>query len=143
MSVRSGAGRREYFPSIGPGRSLYGSDVPAHVVAGPSIPYRRVIRTHMYVGTLSFDLLLGDVRSLKEKRSVVRPIVAELQRKYAVSAAEVGGQDLYRRAEIGLAVVSGDAGHLTDVLDRCERMVAARPEVELLSVRRRLHGDDD
>ncbi|MCC3771379.1 DUF503 domain-containing protein [Streptomyces sp. UNOC14_S4] len=97
----------------------------------------------MYVGTLSFDLLLGDVRSLKEKRSVVRPIVAELQRKYAVSAAEVGDQDLYRRAEIGLAAVSGDAGHLGDILDRCERWVAARPEVELLSVRRRFHGDDD
>ncbi|TVL94405.1 DUF503 domain-containing protein [Streptomyces sp. LX-29] len=97
----------------------------------------------MYVGTLSFDILLGDVRSLKEKRSVVRPIVAELQRKYAVSAAEVGDQDLYRRVRIGLAVVSGDTGHLTDVLDRCERFVAARPEVELLSVRRRLHGDHD
>ncbi|MFF8645529.1 DUF503 domain-containing protein [Streptomyces sp. NPDC015345] len=97
----------------------------------------------MYVGTLSFDLLLGDVHSLKGKRSVVRPIVAELQRKYGVSAAEVGGQDLHRRAEIGLAVVSGDWSHLTDVLDRCERLVAARPEVELLSVRRRLHGDDD
>jgi uncharacterized protein len=97
----------------------------------------------MYVGTLSFDLLLGDVRSLKEKRSVVRPIVAELYRRYAVSAAEVGEQDLYRRAEIGLAAVSGDAGHLTDVLDRCERFVAARPEVELLSVRRRFHGGDD
>ncbi|MER8003199.1 MULTISPECIES: DUF503 domain-containing protein [unclassified Streptomyces] len=97
----------------------------------------------MYVGTLSFDLLLGDVRSLKEKRSVVRPIVAELQRKYAVSAAETGDQELYRRAEIGLAVVSGDWAHLRDVLDRCERMVAGRPEVELLSVRRRLHGDDD
>lgn len=78
----------------------------------------------MYVGTLSFDLLLGDVRSLKEKRSVVRPIVAELRRAYAVSVAETGGQDLYRRAEIGLAVVSGDTGHLTDVLDRCERMIA-------------------
>jgi uncharacterized protein YlxP (DUF503 family) len=97
----------------------------------------------MYVGTLSFDVLLGDVRSLKEKRSVVRPIIAELQRKYAVSAAEVGDQDLYRRVRIGLAVVSGDTGHLTDVLDRCERFVAARPEVELLSVRRRLHGDHD
>ncbi|MEU5577548.1 MULTISPECIES: DUF503 domain-containing protein [Streptomyces] len=97
----------------------------------------------MYVGTLSFDLLLGDVHSLKEKRSVVRPIVAELQRKYAVSVAEVGGQNLHRRAEIGLAAVAGDWGHLTDVLDRCERLVAARPEVELLSVRRRLHGDDD
>jgi uncharacterized protein len=97
----------------------------------------------MYVGTLSFDLLLGDVRSLKEKRSVVRPIVAELQRRFAVSAAETGGQDLHRRAEIGLAIVSGDLGHVTDVLDRCERMVAGRPEVELLSVRRRLHGEDD
>ncbi|MES4908715.1 MULTISPECIES: DUF503 domain-containing protein [unclassified Streptomyces] len=97
----------------------------------------------MYVGTLSFDLLLGDVRSLKEKRSVVRPIVAELHRRYAVSVAEVGNQDLYRRVEIGLAAVSGDASHLTDVLDRCERWVAARPEVELLSVRRRFHGDDD
>jgi uncharacterized protein YlxP (DUF503 family) len=97
----------------------------------------------MYVGTLSFDLLLGDVRSLKEKRSVVRPIVAELQRKFAVSAAEVDHMDLYRRAGIGLAVVSGDPGHVTDVLDRCERLVAGRPEVELLSVRRRFHGDDD
>ncbi|MET8569159.1 DUF503 domain-containing protein [Streptomyces sp. NPDC004783] len=97
----------------------------------------------MYVGTLSFDLLLGDVRSLKEKRSVVRPIVAELQRKYSVSAAEVENMDLYRRAGIGLAAVSADAAHLTDVLDQCERLVAARPEVELLSVRRRFHGEDD
>ncbi|MFC5721084.1 DUF503 domain-containing protein [Streptomyces gamaensis] len=97
----------------------------------------------MYVGTLSFDLLLGDVRSLKEKRSVVRPILAELHRRFAVSVAEVGDQDLYRRARLGLAAVSGDAGHLTEILDRCERWVAARPEVELLSVRRRFHGEDD
>ncbi|MGW0770403.1 DUF503 domain-containing protein [Streptomyces sp. NPDC002671] len=97
----------------------------------------------MYVGTLSFDLLLGDVHSLKEKRSVVRPIVAELQRKYAVSAAEVDHMNLHRRALIGIALVSGDAAHVIDVLDRCERLVAGRPEVELLSVRRRLHGDDD
>jgi uncharacterized protein YlxP (DUF503 family) len=97
----------------------------------------------MIVGTLSFDLLLGDVHSLKEKRSVVRPIVAELHRKFAVSVAEVGDQDLHRRCEIGVAMVSGDAVHLKEVLDRCERLVAARPEVELLAVRRRFHGDED
>ncbi|MFJ4685806.1 DUF503 domain-containing protein [Streptomyces sp. NPDC091377] len=97
----------------------------------------------MYVGTLSFDLLLGDVHSLKEKRSLVRPIVAELQRTFGVSVAETGHQDLHRRTEIGLAAVSGDTGHLADVLDRCERLVAGRPEVELLSVRRRLHSDED
>jgi uncharacterized protein len=97
----------------------------------------------MYVGTLRFDLLLGDVRSLKEKRSVIRPIVAELHRKFAVSVAETGEQDLYRRAEIGIAMVSGDLGHLKDVLDRCERWMVARPEVDLLSARQRVHGGDD
>jgi uncharacterized protein YlxP (DUF503 family) len=40
------------------------------------------------------------VRSLKEKRSVVRPIVAELRRTYSVSAAETGHLDLHRRAEV-------------------------------------------
>lgn len=97
----------------------------------------------MYVGTLAFDLLLGDVHSLKEKRSVVRPIVAELRRRFAVAAAETGDQDLHRRAEIGLATVSGDAGHVKDLLDQCERWMAARPEVELLSVRYRVYGGED
>jgi uncharacterized protein len=97
----------------------------------------------MYVGAVSFDLLLGDVRSLKEKRSVVRPIVAELHRRFGVSVAETGDQDLYRRAEIGIAVVSGELGHIKDVLDRCERWMAARPEVDLLSARQRIRGDED
>ncbi len=99
----------------------------------------------MYTGTLSIDLLLGEVHSLKQKRSVVRPIVAELQRRFGVSVAEVGDHDLHRRARIGLAVVAGDTGHVIDVLDRCERLVAGRPEVELLSVGRRVYGahDDD
>jgi uncharacterized protein YlxP (DUF503 family) len=97
----------------------------------------------VYTGTAVFDLLLpGDSRSLKAKRSYVRPIVAAL-RKFEVSAAEVGALDLLGRAEIGVAVVAADTGHVRQVLDSCERMVAARPEVELLSVRRRLHGGGD
>lgn len=97
----------------------------------------------MYTGTLRFDLLLpSDSRSLKGKRAYVRPIVAAL-RRYEVSAAEVGALDLYGRAEIGIAVVAAEPAHVREVLDTCERMVAARPEIELLSVRRQLHGDDD
>jgi len=97
----------------------------------------------MFVGTVEFDLLLGDVHSLKEKRGIVRPIVSELRRRYDVAAAEVGHIDLHRRASVGVAVVAADAAHCRDVLDGCERLVAARPEVELLSARRRLHSDDD
>ncbi|OIN81561.1 DUF503 domain-containing protein [Mycobacterium malmoense] len=97
----------------------------------------------MWIGWLEFDVLLGDVHSLKQKRSVIRPVVAELQRKFSVSAAETGSQDLYRRAGIGVAMVSGDRGHTVDVLDAAERLMAARPELELLSVRRGLHHSDD
>ncbi len=97
----------------------------------------------VFTGTLELDLLLGDVRSLKDKRGVVRPIVAELRRRFDVSAAEVADHDLYRRARVGVAVVSAQAGHCGEVLDACERLVAARPEVELLSARRRLHGPGD
>jgi uncharacterized protein YlxP (DUF503 family) len=97
----------------------------------------------MWTATLELDLLLGDVRSLKQKRSVVRPVVAELRRRYDVAVAEVGHLDLHRRSLIGVATVAADAAHCTDVLDACERLVAARPELELLSTRRRLHGDDD
>jgi uncharacterized protein YlxP (DUF503 family) len=96
----------------------------------------------VYTGTLRFDLLLpSDSRSLKAKRSYVRPIVAAL-RRYEVSAAEVGSLDLHGRAEIGIAVVAAEPAHVREVLDTCERMVAARPEIELLSVRRQLHDDD-
>ena len=97
----------------------------------------------MVVGVLVADLLLGDVRSLKEKRGVVRPIVAELRRLFEVSAAETGDQDLYRRAEVAVSVVSGEHRHLVEVLDECERMLAGRPEVELLSTWRRILDDDD
>jgi uncharacterized protein len=97
----------------------------------------------LVVGTLRVDVLLGDVHSLKEKRSVVRPIVAELRRRFEVSAAETGDQDLHRRAEISIALVTGSHGHASEVLDACERLVAGRPEIELLSARRRVLDDDD
>lgn len=97
----------------------------------------------MVVGTLRCDLLLGDVHSLKEKRSVVRPLVAELARKFAVSAAETGDQDLHRRAEVSVALVAADRQHAVEVLASCERFVAARPEIELLSARTTVLDDDD
>jgi uncharacterized protein YlxP (DUF503 family) len=97
----------------------------------------------MYVGVLSLDLLLGDVHSLKEKRSLVRPIVAELRKRYDVAAAEAGHVDLHRRSLLGVAVVATDKAHCLQVLDACERLVASRPEVELLSARQQFMSEED
>jgi uncharacterized protein YlxP (DUF503 family) len=98
----------------------------------------------MYIAALTLDVLLGDVRSLKQKRAVVRPLDAELRRRVpGVAVAETGHLDLHRRAEIGVAVVSATAGNATQVLDECERLVAGRPEIELLSARQRLFTEEE
>ena len=97
----------------------------------------------MYVGALELDVLLGDVHSLKQKRSVVRPVIAELRRKYEVSVAEAGYLDMHRRALIGVAVVAADTDHVREVLAACERLVSSRVELQLLSARTRLVGPHD
>jgi uncharacterized protein len=97
----------------------------------------------MYVGALTLDVLLGDVRSLKQKRSVVRPLIAEVHRKFpGVAVGETGHLDLHRRAEIGIAVVSSTAANAVHMLEACERFVAGRPEIELIAARQRLHSDE-
>jgi uncharacterized protein len=101
----------------------------------------------MWVGTLELDLMLGGpdqvVHSLKEKRSLVRPVLAELRRRYDVAAAEAGHLELHRRALIGVAVVAADRAQCVRVLDNCERTVAGRPELEVLSARQRLLNSTD
>ena len=70
----------------------------------------------MWIGWIELDVLLGDVHSLKEKRSVVRPVLAELKRRFDVSVTEAEYHDQYRRTVIGAGLVAADRAHLVDVL---------------------------
>jgi uncharacterized protein YlxP (DUF503 family) len=97
----------------------------------------------MFSGTLKIDVLLGEVHSLKEKRALVRPVLAELNRRPGVGAAEVALQDLHRRTVFGVAVVAGTHRRVVELLDDCEGAVAWRPELEVLSVHRTIRGDED
>ncbi|MCU0296763.1 MAG: DUF503 domain-containing protein [Candidatus Nanopelagicales bacterium] len=91
---------------------------------------------------MSVDLLL-ESRSLKQKRSVVRPLVSRLRREFAVAAAESGHLDLLGRTQIAVAVVAADMGHCRDVLDRCERMLADEPQVRFVQARRSYVSDEE
>ncbi|WP_160668096.1 DUF503 domain-containing protein [Pseudarthrobacter sp. ATCC 49987] len=97
----------------------------------------------MWIGWIEFDVLLGDVHTLKEKRSIVRPVLAELKRRFDVSVTEAGLQDQYRRAVIGVGLVAADRAHVIEVLAAVDRFMAARTELELLSARRRELRSDD
>ncbi len=97
----------------------------------------------MWIGWIEFDLLLGDVHGLKEKRSLVRPVLAEIRRRFDVSVAETGLHEQYRRTVIGVGLVAADRAHVVEVLAAVERFVAARPEMELLSARQRELRSED
>ncbi|QTG81448.1 DUF503 domain-containing protein [Arthrobacter crystallopoietes] len=97
----------------------------------------------MWIGWIELDLLLGDVHSLKEKRSVVRPVIAEVRKRFDVSIAEVDHHNLHRRAGLGVGLVGADRAHIVEVLDAAENYVAYRPGVDLLSARRQIRSSDD
>jgi len=64
-------------------------------------------------------------------------------RRFEVSVAEVGEQDVYRRARIGVAVVGADPARCRELLTQCERYVADRPEIELLGTGTRVFHTED
>ena len=97
----------------------------------------------MYVGAVEVGLLLGDLRSLKQKRAMLRPLLAELRRRFDVAVAETGDQDLWRRATVGVCAVSGTAEQVSRVCEEVERWVWARPDVEVLGTTRWVRSIDD
>ena len=97
----------------------------------------------MHVASVTMDLRLPAVHSLKEKRAVLRPILDGARRQFAVAAAEVGSQDVWQSATIGMATVSGSAHHAGEVLDAVERFVWSFPEVEVTCTLRNWMGDGE
>ncbi len=90
----------------------------------------------MFVLALDLDLHLPECRSLKAKRAVLRPVTDGLRARFRVSVAEVGEQDRWQRARVGVAVVGATVGHVEDVMDEVERFVWAQPGLDVLSCNR-------
>lgn len=86
----------------------------------------------MVVGLLSLDLLLEGSNSLKDKRQVLRSLLDRLHNEFNVSAAEVGDNDIWRRAQVGVACVSNQRAHAESVLQHAVRLVSSDPRVEIL-----------
>lgn len=72
----------------------------------------------MIIGALRLTFALYGCASLKDKRSIVKRLINQVQQKFPVSAAEVGANDNLRQAQIGLSIVTNDAAHANEVLDK-------------------------
>jgi uncharacterized protein YlxP (DUF503 family) len=78
-------------------------------------------------------LRLPQAHSLKEKRSVVRPILDGSRSRFAVASAEVGEQASWHFTLLAFATVAGSAAHVKEVLSSVERFVWSFPEAEVVA----------
>ncbi len=88
----------------------------------------------MHAAAIRVELRIPDVRSLKEKRSRMRAIKTLLTSKFPVGVAEVGYQDAWQRATIGVSAVAAQAGQVTRILHSVERTLDHMDGIEVLEV---------
>lgn len=86
----------------------------------------------MFVGIVRLELHLPSAGSLKDKRAVVRALKDRIQHRLAAAVAEVDHQDLWQRAALGVAVVSGDGGHVHELLQAVRSIVESRPDAVVI-----------
>ena len=89
----------------------------------------------MHVVGFEVDIRIPGSHSLKDRRQVVRSLLDGARNRYAVSAAEVGGQDTWQRATVGFAVVASEARLAEDVIGQLDRFLWSRPEIEIVDAR--------
>jgi len=95
----------------------------------------------MIVGAALVELHVHGSQSLKQKRGVVKSIIQRARNRFNVSIAEVGGQDTWQRAVLGLSVVGNEAPRVRSILERVLEFIedlhlaeVRRCDIEILSL---------
>jgi len=88
------------------------------------------------VGLLTLEIYIPGVTSLKEKRGIVKPLVARLRKEFNVSVAEIEDQDQLGHTVIAVAAVSPSADYVHGLLTRVAEYVGEwRLDAELVDYR--------
>ena len=86
----------------------------------------------MTLGTLEIVLLIRESHSLKSRRRVVKSLTDRIRSRFNVSVADVGDQNLWQRAVIGVAVVANDGRFVNEVLSKVLALVSSDPRAEVI-----------
>ena len=89
----------------------------------------------MVVGLCTVELYIPDGHSLKAKRQVLLSLKDRLRDKFNVSIAEVGDQDLWQKALLGIACVANEGAYVNQVLDQAINVIRSIPTIELVQFR--------
>ena len=92
----------------------------------------------MRIATITFRLQASWVHSLKEKRMIVKSIVAKLRNKFHVSAAEIDEQDVHQIIVIGVAAIVPHNALADSLMDEISQFVEENTEAEILDEQREI-----
>ena len=92
----------------------------------------------MIIAAMTFRLHAPWVHSLKEKRMIVKSLVAQMQNKFHVSAAEIDEQDVHQIIVIGVAAVVPDNALADSLMDEISQFVETATDAEILEETREI-----
>ena len=92
----------------------------------------------MKIAVMTFRLRASWVHSFKEKRMIVKSLVAKLQNKFHVSAAEVDEQDTHQIIVIGVAGIVPHHALADSMMDEISQFVEDNTEAEILNEMREI-----
>ena len=98
----------------------------------------REANNRMIIAAMTFRLHAPWVHSLKEKRMVVKSLIAQLQNKFHVSAAEIDKQDTHQIIVIGVAAVVPHSALADSLMDEISRFVETATDAEVLEETREI-----
>jgi len=92
----------------------------------------------MIIETLEIRIYASWVHSLKEKRMIVKSLIAKIRNKFNVSIAEVDDQDVHQSIVLGLACVAGNTALADSIMDNVITFIENNSETEIVSIQREL-----
>lgn len=92
----------------------------------------------MKIAVLKIKLYAPWVHSLKEKRMIVKSLLAKIRNKFQVSAAEVKDQDIHQFIVIGAAAIVPHSAQADSLMDEIVRFVEENTEAEIVQEEREL-----
>ena len=86
----------------------------------------------MLAGITQWELHLAGCHSLKDKRSIIKPLLTHLRQRCNVSVAETARQDQWQEAEIACAAVGSDRRIIEETLRMADRLVEEADGVRIM-----------
>lgn len=88
----------------------------------------------MFIAAIRLELSIPHANSLKAKRQVLNSLLDKLRNRFGAAVAEVGDQDIWQRSVVGIALVSGEEGHVRDMAAKVVGFTESHWEGEVCAI---------